>query len=314
MEHTTHNQSQKLIAFLSTVLLLVFAFFVIAMTMKIGQNLAAIFDASPVVAAPGDATAVPQVTATPSPTPTPTQVLPTSTPLAAETPAVVETPVVVETPLPTPETAFPHLIAGESGVNVRSGPGTGYDKIGLLLPGDEAPIEGYSGEWWAVTLNGSRGWVYKSIVTAFSTEGLPETPAPPLPTPVPTATPEIPDWAIDEGHWIDVDLSEQRLTAFEGQTPVKSYLVSTGLPQTPTPVGQYRIWIKLPLDDMAGADYYIKDVPWVMYFYKGYGLHGVTWHANFGTQMSHGCVNQPNDMAEWLFNFADVGTLVNVHE
>jgi lipoprotein-anchoring transpeptidase ErfK/SrfK len=30
--------------------------------------------------------------------------------------------------------------------------------------------------------------------------------------------------------------------------------------------------------------------------------------------MSHGCVNQPNDEAEWLFNFADVGTLVNIHD
>jgi lipoprotein-anchoring transpeptidase ErfK/SrfK len=121
-------------------------------------------------------------------------------------------------------------------------------------------------------------------------------------------------WAIEEAHWIDVDLSDQRLTAYEGQTPVKSYLVSTGLPQTPTPTGQYRIWIKLRTDDMAGADYYIKDVPWVLYFHGGYGLHGVTWHANFGHPMSHGCINQPNDMAEWLFNFSDVGTLVNVHQ
>ncbi|HEY73699.1 MAG TPA: L,D-transpeptidase [Thermoflexia bacterium] len=51
-----------------------------------------------------------------------------------------------------------------------------------------------------------------------------------------------------------------------------------------------------------------------MYFHEGYGLHGVTWHANLGHPMSHGCVNQPNDEAEWLFNFADVGTLVNIHD
>jgi lipoprotein-anchoring transpeptidase ErfK/SrfK len=118
----------------------------------------------------------------------------------------------------------------------------------------------------------------------------------------------------DDVHWIDVDLSEQRLTAYVGKMPVRSYLVSTGLPQTPTPVGQYAIWIKLRYDDMAGADYYIEDVPFVMYFHEGYGFHGVTWHANFGHRMSHGCVNQPNDMAEWLFNFAEVGTMVNIHE
>jgi lipoprotein-anchoring transpeptidase ErfK/SrfK len=71
-----------------------------------------------------------------------------------------------------------------------------------------------------------------------------------------------------------------------------------GLPQKPTPEGQFRIWIKLRFDDMAGADCYIEDVPWVMCLYQGYGFHGVTRHANFGHPMSHGCVNQPNEMAE----------------
>ncbi|NBD36323.1 MAG: L,D-transpeptidase family protein [Chloroflexi bacterium] len=51
-----------------------------------------------------------------------------------------------------------------------------------------------------------------------------------------------------------------------------------------------------------------------MYFYQGYGFHGVTWRANFGHRMSHGCINQPNYMAEWLFNFAEVGALINIHE
>jgi lipoprotein-anchoring transpeptidase ErfK/SrfK len=113
--------------------------------------------------------------------------------------------------------------------------------------------------------------------------------------------------------WIDVDLSEQRLTAYEGSSAVRTTLVSTGLPQTPTPIGQYRIWIKLRYDDMAGPGYYIEDVPFVMYFHEGYGLHGVTWHGNFGHPMSHGCVNLPTVEAEWIFNWAEVGTLVNVH-
>jgi lipoprotein-anchoring transpeptidase ErfK/SrfK len=137
------------------------------------------------------------------------------------------------------------------------------------------------------------------------------TEVPVQPTPIPSPAPPK---QVNEARWIDVDLSEQLLTAYEGNTPVHSYLVSTGLPATPTPVGQFRIWIKLRYDDMAGVDYYIEDVPFVMYFYEGYGLHGVTWHANFGHPMSHRCVNQPNDEAEWLFNFADVGTLVNIHD
>ncbi len=146
----------------------------------------------------------------------------------------------------------------------------------------------------------------------------PQEPGSPTPTEIPDQPTPIPAPAspegIDEERWIDVDLSDQRLTAYEGDTPVHSFLISSGLPATPTPVGQFRIWIKLRTDDMAGAGYYIKDVPFVMYFHQGYGLHGVTWHGNFGHPMSHGCVNLPTEQAEWLFGFADVGTLVNIHE
>jgi len=113
--------------------------------------------------------------------------------------------------------------------------------------------------------------------------------------------------------WIDVNLSTQTLTAYAGDWPVYTVAVSTGLPHTPTPVGQFRIWIKLRYDDMQGPGYYLRDVPYVMYFYKGYGLHGTYWHDNFGTPMSHGCVNLSNADAEWLFNWASVGTRVATH-
>jgi lipoprotein-anchoring transpeptidase ErfK/SrfK len=117
----------------------------------------------------------------------------------------------------------------------------------------------------------------------------------------------------DDERWIDVDLTAQQLTAYEGSRPVYSALVSTGLPQTPTVVGQFRIWVKFVHDDMEGPGYYLPDVPYVMYFYRGYGLHGTYWHNNFGTPMSHGCVNLSNENAEWLFNWASVGTKVVTH-
>ena len=315
MYPSNQPKNNKLITVLSTALILALAAFILALTIKVGYELVQVLQASPVNAAPGEVTpepTSPSVTAT-VPDDAVTPLPPTSTPAPTNTPAPTSTP------MPTPVQVHPHLIAGEAGVNVRTGPGLAYDKIGLLMPGAKADIVGYNGDWWAIEINGERGWVYSDIVSTVNADGVPELVAPPSPTPDPTATPiveetPVPVWAIDEDRWIDVDLSEQRLTAYEAQNPVKTYLVSTGLPQTPTPIGQYHIWIKLKTDDMAGADYYIEDVPWVMYFFEGYGLHGVTWHANFGTQMSHGCVNQPNDMAEWLFTFASVGTLVNVHE
>ena len=114
--------------------------------------------------------------------------------------------------------------------------------------------------------------------------------------------------------WIDVDLSEQRTSAFEGDQLIRSFLVSTGTWQYPTVTGQYRVYVKYQTADMSGPGYYLPDVPYVMYFYKGYGLHGTYWHNNFGTPMSHGCVNLSPEDASWLFNFASVGTLVYVHQ
>ena len=113
--------------------------------------------------------------------------------------------------------------------------------------------------------------------------------------------------------WIDVNLSEQRVYAYEGDTIVNSFLVSTGLPETPTVTGSYQIWVKVRIQDMSGPGYYLKDVPYVMYFYKDYGLHGTYWHNNFGRPMSRGCVNLTIDDAKWLYNWASIGTVVNVH-
>ncbi|HLE03507.1 MAG TPA: L,D-transpeptidase, partial [Anaerolineales bacterium] len=90
-------------------------------------------------------------------------------------------------------------------------------------------------------------------------------------------------------------------------------VVSTGTAIHPTVTGQFRVYIKLASTTMAGPGYYLTGVPWVMYFYRGYGLHGTYWHNNFGTPMSHGCVNLTIPDSEWLYNFAPLGTLVNVH-
>lgn len=113
--------------------------------------------------------------------------------------------------------------------------------------------------------------------------------------------------------WIDVDLTNQAVYAYEGDVMVNSFIVSTGTWQTPTVTGQYKIYVKYRSAKMSGPGYYLPDVPYIMYFYKGYGLHGTYWHNNFGTPMSHGCVNLRTDDAGWLYNWASVGTVVNVH-
>lgn len=133
------------------------------------------------------------------------------------------------------------------------------------------------------------------------------------PTQAPNAAPVVASGGNGGARWIDVNLSTQSVYAYEGDTVVNSFIVSTGTSLTPTVTGRYKIWIKFVSTDMSGPGYYLPDVPYAMYFYKGYGLHGTYWHNNFGTPMSHGCVNLRTADAEWLYYWASVGTVVNVH-
>lgn len=148
------------------------------------------------------------------------------------------------------------------------------------------------------------------------------------PTPSPTPNPTFVSSAYGLGEsmpqgiahgerWIDVNLTEQKLVAFEGLLPVFEDFVSTGTSRYPTVTGQFRIWLRFRSQDMngyrLGYDYYLRGVPYVQYFYEDYALHGTFWHSNFGTPMSHGCVNLSPAAAEWLYNWAGYGTLVNIH-
>lgn len=144
----------------------------------------------------------------------------------------------------------------------------------------------------------------------------------PLPTntPWPTSTPApviyntpVPVSSDLSGHWIDIDLSQQMLYAYDGDTLVNSFVVSTGTSAHPTVTGTYYVYVKYRYSDMTGPGYYLPDVPYTMYFYSGYAIHGTYWHNNFGTPMSHGCVNMRTSEAGWIFDFSEIGTPVVVH-
>lgn len=124
---------------------------------------------------------------------------------------------------------------------------------------------------------------------------------------------ELPSGLGPHERWIDIDLTHQTLSAYEGSDLVNMFIVSTGVARTPTVTGTFHIWVKVRIQDMSGPGYYVRDVPWVMYFYKSYGIHGTWWHHNFGTPMSAGCVNMTIDDAKWMYDWASVGTTVQVH-
>lgn len=113
--------------------------------------------------------------------------------------------------------------------------------------------------------------------------------------------------------WLEVDLSSQTLFAYQGDTLLKSFLVSTGTRNFPTVPGSFKIYAKYNYYTMRGPGYYLPDVPYSMFFYKGFSIHGTYWHHNFGTPMSHGCVNMETSAAAWLFARTSLGTPVFVH-
>lgn len=126
------------------------------------------------------------------------------------------------------------------------------------------------------------------------------------------AWPVRPPAGIKPGErWIDIDLDQQILVAYEGDLAVYATMVSTGTRDTPTETGVYRVWKKVSETDMKGLTgedpYSVATVPWTQFFSpeKGLAIHTAYWHDRFGVPKSHGCVNLAPRDARWLYFFTD---------
>jgi L,D-transpeptidase catalytic domain len=134
----------------------------------------------------------------------------------------------------------------------------------------------------------------------------------------------IPAWdaappAPGGGRAVVVSLSQQALWAYEDGAVVRSTYVSTGKEKFRTPAGFYTVNSKVPEQDMAGViggeSYNVPKVPDVLYFTnRGHAIHGTYWHENFGVPMSHGCINLPMDVADWMYAWAPLGMVVLIVE
>ena len=102
----------------------------------------------------------------------------------------------------------------------------------------------------------------------------------------------------------------------------KTYPISAGAAATPTPIGQYKIYSKLAVQDMKGfnpngSKYFQPHVRWINYFLPGgYAVHGNYWRplSWFGAvNSSHGCVSLPDDQAKEVYDWAPIGTTVITH-
>ncbi|NNE18637.1 MAG: L,D-transpeptidase [Myxococcales bacterium] len=124
---------------------------------------------------------------------------------------------------------------------------------------------------------------------------------------------EPPEGLAATDRWIDIDIDQQILVAYEGPRPIFATLVSTGRnsKQLETPIGVFQIWAKLEYSDMddiertdVAKNYSIQDVPWVQFFKGSYGFHAAFWHNDFGRRRSHGCINLSPADARYLFQFS----------
>ena len=134
-------------------------------------------------------------------------VWPTATPLASPmatgTPAPTGKPSPTATPEPTalPPTltpATPYIVAGADGVNVRSGPGLAYTRLGYLEPGAQAALTGRDGDWWQILYDGAPGWVFGPLVTAYHADQVAPLPTtPPTPTEPRPADTDVATWPAE---------------------------------------------------------------------------------------------------------------------
>ncbi len=119
------------------------------------------------------------------------------------------------------------------------------------------------------------------------------------------------------GKLLEVDVTTKRMYAYDNGQIVNTFLVSAGKPSTPTPLGEFHIWDKIANQTMTGPGYVQPNVPWINYFdHSGDAVHGVYWRpaSVFGNiNTSHGCVGIPVSQAEWVYDWAPIGTTIIIY-
>lgn len=130
-----------------------------------------------------------------------------------------------------------------------------------------------------------------------------------------------PPAGVTNGRWIDINLAEQTLAVYDNHQMVFATLIASGVEPYWTRPGLFQIYQKKETENMSGAFaadrsdfYYLENVPYTMYFDKARAIHGAYWRAFMGYEQSHGCVNMSIGDAAWVFNWAQEGDWVHVHD
>ncbi|NWF65371.1 MAG: L,D-transpeptidase [Chloroflexi bacterium] len=216
-----------------------------------------------------------------------------------------------------------------------------YGSVHFIEAVEQGPeMAEYDGPWYRIFDELDSNVTY--YAPAIHMRVLPDTSLSPI-------TPEIPY----EEKRIEINLSTQMLYAYEYGSLVFQTNISSGVPGDPTggagiptttPTGTFTILDKVAAKHMGYSyfgeqttgnvladvdNYVLPGVPWTSFFTRqGHAFHGTYWHENFGSPMSHGCINMRTNEANWLFRWCNpiplaptservatrgLGTTVEVH-
>lgn len=142
------------------------------------------------------------------------------------------------------------------------------------------------------------------------------------PQPQPTPEPQAPAQTYSDGgaKYVLIDISEQHMYAYEGDTLVFSFVASTGM-NNATATGQFSVLNKIP--SAYGSTWDIWMPYWLGIYWSGNlqnGIHalpimsnGATlWDGYLGTPISYGCIVLSTYNASLLYNWVDIGTPVEI--
>jgi len=109
---------------------------------------------------------------------------------------------------------------------------------------------------------------------------------------------------------LEVDLTNQKVTAYQNTQPVYRARIASGYFEGTTPIGEFKVERKQPSRHMAArteeSEFDLPGVPWVCYIsWTGVSLHGTYWHNNYGTPQSHGCINLSPEAAKWVYRWTE---------
>ncbi|MGI6405472.1 MAG: L,D-transpeptidase family protein [Syntrophaceticus sp.] len=119
-----------------------------------------------------------------------------------------------------------------------------------------------------------------------------------------TALPKSPPENVN----IIVDLETLTLTVREGEQDYYEFPIAAGKPETPSPIGEWKIVDKDYDEGGAfGTRWMGLNVPW-----GNYGVHGTNRPWSIGNSVSAGCIRMFNDDVNQVFEWVSVGTPVKI--